>query len=440
MVKNVIGINLGTTQSYGCYSKGLNERGRIKFHEVLNESARKGMIREDNEKYFPSYVLYDCNQGHILAGEKAKLLAYCYPKTTVYEFKRLIGRRFDDPEVQKFKKILGERGHYELCNGDEGEVKIKICNNKKISPEEVSSEIIIEIVKNAFQQEPNLEIDRMVISVPAYFNLVHKKKTKEAAILAIQKLNIYYPGRIQAEDIIKDIELISEPTAAFITYKARGGLEGMTGKEYVLVFDLGATTHDITIGTCKVITDPLGNEDVLLDIKAIYGNNVLGGRDIDGDIDEKIMEWVICELQKNNKAVDVDKGMMMYEIGEQVRLVIIRLLKKESTTINLLDLGIEIPINRAKLLEIIYPIAKRYEKEIKNVMEKYGVKKGDIKRIVMTGDFLPKYLSLIRKAVEEEVGTKITELSGWNPETCVAEGAARSGHFRLQFERNLFMS
>ncbi len=431
----VMGIDLGITQSYGCYSKGLNEIGRIKFHEVLNESARKGMIREreDDEKYFPSYVLYDCYQGGILAGEKAKLLAHLYPKTTVYEFKRLIGRRFDDSEVQEFKKILGEKGHYELCNGDEGEVKIKICN-KKISPEEVSSEIIMEIVKNAFQQEPNLEIDRMVISVPAYFNLIQNEKTKEAAILAIRKLKIYYPGRIQAEDIIKNIELISEPTAAFITYKARGGLEGMTEKEYVLVFDLGAGTHDITIGRCKVITDPLGNEDVLLDIKAIYGNNALGGRGIDRDIDEKIMEWAKGELQKKKITID---NKIMHELRENAEKAKIRLSSRDNIAIRLESIETDIPIDRKKLEEIIGPIIKQIRNEINTAMEMRKIKKGEMAAVVMVGG--PTFMPVVRRAVEEEIGIKIKDIKGWNPMLCVAEGAARSGHFRLQFERNLFM-
>ncbi len=431
----IIGIDVGTSQSGGHFNKGTDGNGNAIFHEVLNESARKGIKREDNEKYFPSYVQYDDDGKIVVVGEKAKILAYNFPNNTVYDSKRLIGRRFDDKEVQNYKRILEEKGHYGLCE-ENGEVRIKI-GEKRISPEEVASEIIIEIVKNAFKQESTLEIDRMVISVPAYFGLVQRTRTKMAAIIAIKELKKKYPGRINIEiekkspegikdknpEEIDDIKLISEPTAAFITYKARGGLEGITGEEYVLVFDLGAGTLDITIGTCKVITDPLGNEDVLLDIKTIHGNTALGGR----DMDEKIMEWVKGELKK---AIDPS---MMHEIGKQVELAKIRLSKRESTPIPIKfsDLNTGITLNRTKtehkmgLEEIINPIVEQCKKEIRTAMEKAKVKKGDIKRIVMVGG--PTYMPVIRKAVEEEVGTKIKEIPGWNPMTCVSEGAARSG-------------
>lgn len=414
--KIVKGIDLGTSQSGGCYNGG------ARFFEVQNEFERKGEKKEDNEKGFPSYVQYDEEGTPVLAGVRARMLAYRDQNNTIYDFKRLIGRRYDDPEVQKFKKLLEEKGHYELCE-ENGEVKIKIGNDKK-SPEEVASEIIIEIVKNAFQQDAALKINKIIISVPAYFGLVQRLHTKKAAIIAIEKLKKKYPGKIKIDienkppEKIEDIQLISEPTAALITYKEKNGFEGITSDKYIMVFDLGAGTLDITIGKYQVIQSPLGGDEKLLTEKIIHGNNDLGGR----KMDERILEWVKSELQKKGIPVDMN---IMHALTEAVEKAKIGLSSRESTHINPKDHRIDIPIERKKLEEIIDPDVRQCRIEIKTALEKAKMKKGEIDYIIMVGG--PTFMPVIRKAVEEEVGTKIKDIPGWNPMTCVAEGAARSG-------------
>lgn len=424
---NTIGIDLGTSQSSGYYNKGINEKGQVKFHEILNDKTRAGETRAKNEKGFPSYVKYDYTGEAEVAGENARTLAYNNPKNTIYDSKRIIGRRYNDKNVQRFKKILEERGHYEICE-DNGQVKIKM-GNITISPEEVASEIIIEVVKNAFQQDNALEIGKMVVSVPAYFDHDQRTQTKKAAVLAIKRLREKYPEKITIEvenehpEEIKGVELISEPSAAFMTYNEKKGLEGITEDKYILVFDLGAGTLDITIGKRKQIKDPFGNLKVLLDVKTIHGNTSLGGR----DMDTLIMEWVKEDLQKRKNTVTSDKNLS-YELNKELNIQVekakIRLSTKENTTIKLPDLIIEIPLSRAKLEEIVDPVVEDCKKEINTAMEKAGIEQSEIDNIVMVGG--PTFMPVIRTAVAKLVGTEIKEVPGWNPMLSVSEGAARS--------------
>jgi molecular chaperone DnaK len=416
----MIGIDLGTSQSAGFYCEG---KKKINCTEIKSKEAQSGEGIPENEKYHPSIVIYDETDGSVILGQKAKILGYHYPKTAIYDFKRLIGRGYDDPEVQRLKKILEERGHYELCSGDEGEVKIKI-GNKKIAPEEAASEIIAEIIKDAFHYDTNLKINKMVISVPAYFGLIKRLKTKEAAVLAIKKLKEKYPGRIQIEvegkrpDEIKNIKLISEPTASLITYSEKGGLEGVPEGKPIMVFDLGAGTLDITIGSHESITDMTTGEDKLLpNVLAKHGNNMLGGR----DMDEKIEEWAKIELKKKNISIDYK---IIPELKENAEKAKIWLSSRESTAIRLTSIYTDIPIDRKKLEEIIDPIIKQIRKEINTAMELGKIKKGEVAAIVMVGG--PTFMPVVRKVVEDEVGIKIKDIKGWNPMLCVAEGAAKA--------------
>ncbi|VVB97599.1 Chaperone protein DnaK [uncultured archaeon] len=417
------GIDLGTSQSAGCYPYGRDEKNNTRYKQVENELA--GTITEvTNEKSHPSFVQYDRNAKAINTGIRGKHLASSFPKSTIYDSKRLIGRRFDDPEVQKFKKILDERGHYEICADKKGEVAIKI-GDKEISPKEVASEIIVEILKDAFQQKCDL-IENLVISVPAYFTEIQKSRTKEAAILAIEKLqNTENAGRIKMDvrgktaESVKGIELISEPSAALITYMARTGLNEVTNDKYILVFDLGAGTLDISIGTAIKIKKPRGGEEYILNVTTTHGDTALGGR----DMDQRIIEWVKPELQRKNIPID---NKIMLDLMDKVEKAKITLSFKEKAVIRLLDEDVEdIPLERKKLEEIISPILNRCREVIREAMEKAKIKKDDVAEVVMVGG--PTFMPSVRRVVEEELGTKIRDVAGWNPMLCVAEGAARHG-------------
>ncbi len=430
----MVGIDLGTSQSAGFYCEGRDEK-KINCREIKNIEAQGSEGLSENEKYHPSIVIYSETDDSVIVGQRAKILAYHYPKTTLYDFKRLIGRGFDDPEVQKFKEILEERGHYELFAGDEGEVKIKI-GKKKISPEEGASEIIAEIIKDAFHYDTNLRINKMVISVPAYFGLIKRLKTQEAAIIAIKKLKEKYPGRILIEvegkrpDEIKNLELISEPTASLITYREKGGLKGVPEGKPIMVFDLGAGTLDITIGSHESIADmTTGEEELLPRVLIKHGNNTLGGR----DMDQKIIEWAKGELQKKKITID---NKIMHELRENAEKAKIRLSSRDNIAIRLESIETDIPIDRKKLEEIIGPIIKQIRNEINTAMEMRKIKKGEMAAVVMVGG--PTFMPVVRRAVEEEVGIKIKDIKGWNPMLCVAEGAARAAGGVFPPERPTF--
>jgi molecular chaperone DnaK (HSP70) len=422
---NKLGIDLGTSQSAGCYPSGKDDQKREKFTEVENELVRSGTVtRATNEKFHPSYVQYDKKGNAIVAGMRAKMLANGFPKSTVYDSKRIIGRRFDDPEIQDFIRILKDRGHYEVCD-DGGHAKACI-GSEKIAPEQAGAEIIIEILKDAFQQEPGLRIQEMIISVPAYFTNTQKRKTKEAAMLAIGKLReTEYGGRVgidisgKSPEDITSIKLIPEPSAAFITYMAKGGYQEVRTDKYVMVFDFGAGTLDITIGTARVNKDPITkNVSYTLDIKMTHGNTMLGGR----DMDQKLIEYIVDELKKMGVPVD---NKLMWDVREKAERSKVLLSTATDTIITFVDQGKNVPLTRAKLEELIKPILEQCRTEIRKALEKAGVNKGDITNVVMVGG--PTYMPSVRSLVESEVGLKIKQLDDWDPMLCVAEGAARSG-------------
>lgn len=420
---SVIGLDLGTSQSAGCYLAG-RSGNRDTYVEVENDMVRSGAVtRAANEKYFPSYLQYDAMGNCLVAGLRAKLLADGFPRNTVYDSKRIIGRRFDDPEVQKLKKIQDGRGHFEICD-EYQQARIAI-DDAVISPEQAASEIIAEMLRDALRQERGLYIRKIVISVPAYFKDVQRLKTKEAALLAIGKLQgSEFEGRIcidvagrKAEDI-QDISLIAEPSAAFVTYMARGGYRYVHKDKRALVFDLGAGTLDITIGTAMLVKDPVTREEKFtLDIRMTHGNTALGGR----DMDQLVIEYIVAELGRRNVPVD---GRLMCRIRDKAEQAKIDLSARESTDIIFLEQGVTIPLTRSRLVEIIRPLLDLCREELRESMGKAGLRKGEAAAIILVGG--PTYMPCVRSLVEEETGTRLARLDGWDPMLCVAEGAARS--------------
>lgn len=420
---SIIGFDLGTSQSAGCYLAG-KFHGKEVYAEVENDMVRSGTIaRAENEKYFPSYVQYDGSGNAIVAGMRARLLADGFPRTTVYDSKRIIGRSFGDPETEKLRQILAARGHYEVCAAEQ-QCGIRV-GQAVVTPEQVGGDILAGMIKDALLQEPALFIRKIVISVPAYFKDARKLKTKEAAAIAIRKVKATeFGSRIGIEvegrqvDDLEDISLIPEPSAAFITYMARGGHKHISKGKYALVFDLGAGTLDITIGTAVVVKDPVTREDrYTLDIAMTHGNTALGGR----DMDQKIVEHILAELGRRNVQADV---RLLSGVGEKAELAKIDLSTRESTSIGFIEHGVTVTLTRAKLTELIAPLLAQCREEIRMALLKAGLRKGEIAAIVLVGG--PTYMPCIRELVEEEVGARLSLPDQWDPMLCVAEGAARS--------------
>lgn len=420
----VVGIDLGTCNSVCFVEAGRDYEGKIKYSPVENEFVRYGKkVEAENERFHPSYVQYN-GKGDIAAvGIRAKLLAYDAPKLTVYDSKRLIGRRFDDETVQEFKQILEDRGHFVLCEDEKGQSKIKV-GNKELSPEEIAAEVILEMLKDALEQY-DITIGTLVVSHPAYFNNVQRLKTKKAAVLAIEKLQAMkeYSGKVKIKlndkpEYVEDIRLISEPTAALITNMARNNKK-ISEDDYVIVLDIGAGTLDITIGTVNKSSDPITRKEVYsVEVKTIHGNTDLGGR----DMDQKLVRWAIDQLKKENHEIE---DVMVHELRDAVEKAKIRLSKRENTNIRIGHEGIEIPLSREKLEEILSPIIEQVRKEIRSSLNKAEIRKKDLAAVIMVGG--PSQMPCIRRIVKEELGLEVKDVENWNPMLCVAEGATRFG-------------
>lgn len=420
-MKASLGIDLGTSQSAGCYALGGGQ-----YCVVENELVRSRIVaRESNEKYHPSYVHYRMGGDPVAVGVRAKMLAEMSPRTTVYDSKRLIGRPFDDPEVRKYREILAGRGHYEICK-DSGDTAIRI-GDRRILPEDVGSAIICEILKDALGQEPSLEVAKIVISVPAYYDNVQKARTKQAALLAIDKMKrtplagriLFEPEAVSLDDD-RYLSLIPEPTAAFITYMDRCGLQGLEPGSRIMVFDIGAGTLDITIGKLgagKMFRDPLTRKErYTLDIERIHGNRALGGR----DMDQLIIEHVKSRLAARGLKVD---GRLTGQARDQAEKAKVELSSSLKAGLFFLDQGISLTLDRAQLEDIVAPVLTQCRREIRDALGFAGIDRGGLSAVVLVGG--PTLMPCVRRLVEEETGTPIREVPGWDPLLCVAEGAAR---------------
>src|SRR5881398_563747 len=240
-----IGIDLGTTNS--CVA--IMEGGKPKVIEN-SEGARTT----------PSVVAYT-DGGEILVGAPAKRQAVTNAKNTIYAVKRLIGRKFEEKEVQKDINLMP----YKIAKADNTDAWVEV-RGKKIAPQQVSAEILRKMKKTA-EDYLGEEVTEAVITVPAYFNDSQRQATKDA-------------GKIAGLDVKR---IINEPTAAALAY----GLDKKERNHTVAVFDLGGGTFDISI---------LELGDGVFEVKATNGDTFLGG----GNFDQRIIDWLADEFKKEN--------------------------------------------------------------------------------------------------------------------------------------------
>src|SRR5881409_166649 len=238
----IIGIDLGTTNS--CVA--IMEGGKPKVIE-----------NSEGSRTTPSVVAYT-DDGEVLVGAPAKRQAVTNAKNTVYAVKRLIGRRFEEKEVQKDIHLMP----YKIVRADNGDAWVEV-RGKKIASQQVSAEILRKMKKTA-EDYLGEEVTEAVITVPAYFNDSQRQATKDA-------------GKIAGLDVKR---IINEPTAAALAY----GLDKKEN-ETILVFDLGGGTFDVSI---------LDVGDGVFEVKATNGDSHLGG----DDFDQKIVDWLADEFKK----------------------------------------------------------------------------------------------------------------------------------------------
>src|SRR5256712_1025953 len=333
----IIGIDLGTTNS--CVA--IMEGGKPKVIEN-SEGARTT----------PSIVAYT-EDGEILVGAPAKRQAITNAKNTIYAVKRLIGRKYDDPEVQKAIKL----SPYKIVRADNGDAWVEV-RGKKIAPQQVSAEILRKMKKTAEDYLGGTVTDA-VITVPAYFNDSQRQATKDA-------------GKIAGLEVKR---IINEPTAASLAY----GLE-REEDQTILVWDLGGGTFDVSI---------LEIGDGVFEVKATSGDNHLGG----DNFDKAIVDWMVAEFKKD-QGIDLATDKMalqrLYEAGEKAK---IELSSTMTTQINLPFITatqegpkhLDLQLTRAKLNELSAELLARTVGPTRQALADAGLEAKDIDHVVLVG-------------------------------------------------------
>lgn len=369
----VIGIDLGTT--YSCV--GIYKKGRVDI-----------IPNDQGNRITPSYVGYTPS-GERLIGEAAKNQATLYPSETIFDVKRLIGRRFSEESVQKDMKLLP----YEIVNRDgKPQIRVKIGQEQKImAPEEVSA-VVLGRMKEIAETHLGQEVKNAVVTVPAYFNDAQRQATKDAGSIA--GLNV--------------IRIINEPTAAAIAY----GLDKKGGEENILVYDLGGGTFDVSLLTI---------DNGVFEVVATNGDTHLGGE----DFDQRVMDHFIKLTKKrHNKDIRSDKKALQ-KLRREVEKAKRDLSSTHSTKLlieNLLEgFDFEESLTRAKFEELCSELFAKTLKPVKKVLEDADMSKDQVDEIVLVGGStrIPKIQSLIREFFN---GKELNR--GINPDEAVAYGAA----------------
>src|SRR2546425_5293494 len=377
----IIGIDLGTTNS--CVA--IMEGGKPKVIEN-SEGARTT----------PSIVAYT-EDGEILVGAPAKRQAVTNAKNTVYAVKRLIGRKYDDPESQKAMKL----SPYKIVRADNGDAWVEV-RGRKIAPQQVSAEILRKMKKTA-EDYLGEEVTEAVITVPAYFNDSQRQATKDA-------------GRIAGLDVKR---IINEPTAAALAF----GLDKThKGDRKIAVYDLGGGTFDISI---IEIADVDGEKQ--FEVLSTNGDTFLGGE----DFDQRIIDYIIGEFKKE-QGVDLSKDVLaLQRLKEAAEKAKIELSNSTQTDINLPYITadasgpkhLSIKLTRAKLEALVEDLIERTIGPCRTAIKDAGVSVSQIDDVILVGGQtrMPKVQDKVKEFFGREPRKDV------NPDEAVAVGAAIQG-------------
>ncbi|WP_377848559.1 molecular chaperone DnaK [Bosea sp. UC22_33] len=372
MATKVIGIDLGTTNSCVAVMEGAQAK--------IIENAEGGRTT-------PSVVAFT-KDGEILVGQPAKRQAVTNPENTIFAVKRLIGRRYDDPIVEKDKTLVP----YKIVKGDNGDAWIEVAG-KKHSPSQISSHILVKMKETA-EAYLGEKVTQAVITVPAYFNDSQRQATKDA-------------GRIAGLDVLR---IINEPTAAALAY----GLDKeKAGK--IAVYDLGGGTFDISL---------LDIGDGVFEVKATNGDTFLGGE----DFDKRVVDWLATEFQKD-QGIDLRQDRLAIQrLREAAEKAKIELSSTVETTVSLPFITadqngpkhLEIKLRRAKLEDLVDDLIQRTESPCRAAMKDAKVKTSDIGEAVLVGGMtrMPKVQEVVSDIFGKEPNRSV------NPDEVVAIGAA----------------
>ncbi len=367
----ILGIDLGTTNS----AMAIIEGGQPKILE-----------NAEGNRTTPSIVAISKNNER-LVGQTAKRQAVTNPESTLFAIKRLIGRKFEDDEVQKDLDTVP----FKIVKAGEG-VKIKM-GDKDHTPQEISAMILSKMKADA-EAKIGEKITEAVITVPAYFNDSQRQATKDA-------------GKIAGLDVKR---IINEPTAAALAY----GFDKKKGQQ-IAVYDLGGGTFDISI---------LDVSEDTVEVKSTNGDTHLGGE----DFDQLIIKWIIEEFKKD-QGIDLSKDPLalqrIKEAAEKAKIELSTTMETEInqpfiTTDNDGPKHLVLKITRAKLEELVSDLVERTLEPCKAALKDAGMNTGDIEEIIMVGGMTR--MPLVQAKVKEFFG-KEPHL-GVNPDEVVALGAA----------------
>ena len=376
-MSRIIGIDLGTTNS--CVA--IMEGGQPKVIEN-SEGARTT----------PSVVAYT-DDGEILVGASAKRQAVTNAKNTIFAVKRLIGRRFEEKEVQKDIDLMP----YKIVKADNGDAWVEE-RGKKIAPQQVSAEVLRKMKKTA-EDYLGEEVTEAVITVPAYFNDSQRQATKDA-------------GRIAGLEVKR---IINEPTAAALAF----GLDKREGDRKIAVYDLGGGTFDISI---IEIANVEGEHQ--FEVLSTNGDTFLGGE----DFDQRIIEYVVNEFKKD-QGVDLKNDVLaLQRLKEAAEKAKIELSSSQQTEINLPYVTadqsgpkhLSMKITRAKLESLVEDLIGRTVEPCRIAIKDAGVKLDDISDVILVGGQtrMPKVQETVKQFFGKEPRKDV------NPDEAVAVGAA----------------
>ena len=375
LVGTTIGIDLGTT--YSCVGVFVN--GQVEI-----------IANDQGNRITPSYVAW--SGADRLVGDAAKNQATINPENTVFDVKRLIGRKFKDKSVQADKKMFP----FDLVN-KKGKpyVEVTVAGEKKqFAPEEVSS-MILQKMRSTAESYLDKEIKNAVVTVPAYFNDAQRQATKDAG--TISGLNVE--------------RIINEPTAAAIAY----GLDKKGGEKNILVFDLGGGTFDVSLLTI---------DNGVFEVLATNGDTHLGGE----DFDQRIMKYFMKMFKKKHKVSLKENKRAMQKLRRESERVkrALSTQPQARAEIEALHDGIDFSetLTRARFEELNQDLFKKTLGPVAKVLSDAGLKKTDVDEIVLVGGStrIPKVRLLITDFFN---GKKVN--TGINPDEAVAYGAAVQG-------------
>ncbi len=376
----IIGIDLGMTNS--CVA--IMENGKTKVIE-----------NAEGTRTTPSIIAY-MEDGEVLVGAPAKRQAVTNPKNTLYGVKRLIGRRFEEPMVQKDIAMVP----YSIVKAKNGDAWVKV-RDKEISAPEISAEVLMKMKKTAedYLGEP---VTEAVITVPAYFNDSQRQATKDA-------------GRIAGLDVKR---IINEPTAAALAF----GLDKQEGDRKIAVYDLGGGTFDISIIDIAEI-----DGEHQFEVMSTNGDTFLGGE----DFDMRVIEFLVEEFKKES-GVDLKKDMLaLQRLKDAAEKAKIELSSAQQTEVNLPYITADatgpkhlaVKITRAKLESIVEDLVARTIEPCKIAMKDAGVTNADIADVILVGG--QTRMPMVQEKVKEFFGKEARK--DVNPDEAVAVGAAIQG-------------